>query len=48
MERRAGALPIRRPSTAAEVADAIAFLCSDRNTYMVGEDVNVNGGLALH
>jgi meso-butanediol dehydrogenase/(S,S)-butanediol dehydrogenase/diacetyl reductase len=48
MERRAGALPIGRPSTPQEVAEAIAFLVGERNSYMLGEDVNVNGGLALH
>jgi meso-butanediol dehydrogenase/(S,S)-butanediol dehydrogenase/diacetyl reductase len=48
MRRRAGALPIGRPSTPEEVADAIAFMVGPANTYMLGEDVNVNGGLALH
>jgi 3-oxoacyl-[acyl-carrier protein] reductase len=46
-EARSAALPIGRPGSAEEVAAAIAFMASPANAYMLGEDVNVNGGLAL-
>jgi NAD(P)-dependent dehydrogenase (short-subunit alcohol dehydrogenase family) len=46
-EARSAARPIGRPGTAEEVAAAIVFMASPANAYMLGEDVNVNGGLAL-
>jgi NAD(P)-dependent dehydrogenase (short-subunit alcohol dehydrogenase family) len=46
-EARTASLPIGRPGTAEEVAATIAFMASPGNAYMLGEDVNVNGGLAL-
>jgi 3-oxoacyl-[acyl-carrier protein] reductase len=37
--------PIGRPAHAAEVAEVIEFLLSDKSSYLVGETVNVNGGI---
>ena len=40
-------LPFGRPATAAEVADVVVFLASDRAGYVSGDVVRVDGG-ALH
>lgn len=39
--------PLRRFGTAAEVAGAIVFLCSDLASFMTGETLHVNGGLYI-
>ncbi|GAA1596100.1 SDR family oxidoreductase [Kribbella karoonensis] len=36
--------PLARPGKAAEVAEVIAFLASDRSSYMTGSTVDVAGG----
>lgn len=45
---RTAALPIKRAGNPQEVAAAIAFLASADGGYVVGEDLNVNGGYAMH
>lgn len=40
------AIPMRRPSSAAEVASAIAFLLSDDASSITGTELIVDGGLA--
>ncbi len=37
----------RRPATTREIADAIAYLCSDSAAYMTGSIMNMMGGLDL-
>jgi 3-oxoacyl-[acyl-carrier protein] reductase len=37
-------IPMKRPGTAAEVAETVAFLASDGAAYITGEDIDVNGG----
>jgi NAD(P)-dependent dehydrogenase (short-subunit alcohol dehydrogenase family) len=36
--------PFGRPATVEEIADVIAFLCSDRASYMSGTVIQVDGG----
>lgn len=38
-------VPLRRFGTAAEVAGAVAFLCSEDAAYITGHVLNVNGGI---
>jgi NAD(P)-dependent dehydrogenase (short-subunit alcohol dehydrogenase family) len=47
-EERVAALPIKRPGSAEDVAEVVAFLAGPGGSYILGEDINVNGGLALH
>jgi NAD(P)-dependent dehydrogenase (short-subunit alcohol dehydrogenase family) len=44
LERIGTTPPLGRPGKAEEVADLIAFLASDRSSYMTGSSVDVAGG----
>lgn len=44
---RLAAIPLGRAGTADEVADAIAFLASDRARYITGQVLGVDGGMVL-
>ncbi|GAA2097506.1 SDR family oxidoreductase [Microlunatus panaciterrae] len=44
LERLGSTPPMGRPGTAEEVADTIAFLASDRASYLTGTTVDVSGG----
>ncbi len=37
---------MRRAGTPEEVADLVAFLCSDRSGYITGQVISINGGMA--
>ena len=37
----------RRPGEPQEIANAIAFLCSDLAAYITGIELNVSGGVEL-
>lgn len=43
----ANATPIRREGTAEEVADLVAYLASDESSFLTGNNVDINGGLAF-
>lgn len=44
-ERVAGSCALGREGSAAEVADAIAFLASEEASYITGASIDINGGL---
>ncbi len=37
-------IPMKRPGTPEEIAEAVAFLASDEAAYITGEDIDINGG----
>jgi 2-hydroxycyclohexanecarboxyl-CoA dehydrogenase len=37
-------IPIPRAGTPEDIANACAFLCSDKASYITGQEINVNGG----
>lgn len=47
MERLAPTLPMKRGAQPEEMAQAVAFLASDANTYMAGETMIVSGGSVI-
>ena len=44
MKKRVDLIPIRRMATIYEVAEYIYFLCSDKNTLITNQVVNISGG----
>ena len=45
-ERIRALVPARRAGQPEEVADLVAFLCSDRAAYITGQCISINGGVA--
>jgi meso-butanediol dehydrogenase/(S,S)-butanediol dehydrogenase/diacetyl reductase len=41
-------IPMGRPGRADEIAEVIAFLASDRASYMTGQNIAVDGGITAH
>jgi 2-hydroxycyclohexanecarboxyl-CoA dehydrogenase len=44
LETIAQMIPIARPGTPEDIANACEFLCSDKASYITGQELNVNGG----
>ncbi|ARJ05894.1 3-ketoacyl-ACP reductase [Cnuibacter physcomitrellae] len=47
MESVLAKVPLQRPGTADDMADAIDFLLSDRASYITGQVISVDGGLTV-
>jgi NAD(P)-dependent dehydrogenase (short-subunit alcohol dehydrogenase family) len=45
LEARAGAVPLRRLGTPRDIAEVVAFLASDKASYVTGQVIYVDGGL---
>ena len=43
----ANATPLKREGTSKEVADLVAYLASDEASFLTGNNVDINGGLAF-
>jgi NAD(P)-dependent dehydrogenase (short-subunit alcohol dehydrogenase family) len=43
-QRMASSIPLGRPGQAIEIADAIAWLCSDQASYVTGALLDISGG----
>jgi 3-oxoacyl-[acyl-carrier protein] reductase len=46
-ERIVARTALKRPGDPQEIANAIAFLCSDLAAYITGIELNVSGGVEL-
>ncbi|MBU2996471.1 glucose 1-dehydrogenase [Cellulophaga baltica] len=46
-ERVAGSTPLKREGSPDEVADLVAYLASDESSFLTGNNVDINGGLAF-
>lgn len=44
LKRIAAAIPLQRLAEPEEIAEAAGFLCSDKNTYITGQTIFVDGG----
>ncbi len=44
LEQIQATIPLRRLAEAEEIAEAVAFLCSERNSYITGQALLVDGG----
>ena len=47
MKAFTASIPMGRVGTSVEVAQAIAFLCSDASSYLCGESIEINGGMFM-
>lgn len=46
-EEIANSIPMKRRGTPEDIANVVAFLCSDMAAYVTGEVIRVDGGLAM-
>lgn len=44
IEKIAEAIPMKRLATPEEIANFVAFMCSEKNTYMTGQTIVIDGG----
>jgi 3-oxoacyl-[acyl-carrier protein] reductase len=41
-------IPMHRWGTSEEMAEFLAFIASDKASYMTGQMINVDGGILIH
>lgn len=46
-EKVAGSTPLQREGEANEVADLVLYLASDQSSFLTGNNIDINGGLAF-
>jgi NAD(P)-dependent dehydrogenase (short-subunit alcohol dehydrogenase family) len=46
-EVMAAHVPLQRVGTPEDIADACEFLCSDKASYITGQEINVSGGMRM-
>ena len=46
LNRMSEIIPLARPGTTDEIAQAVVFLASDDSTYVTGTELSVDGGFA--
>lgn len=46
-EKVAGSTPLRREGEADEVADLVVYLASEQSSFITGNNIDINGGLAF-
>ena len=46
-EKVAGSTPLRREGAASEVADLVAYLAGNESSFLTGNNLDINGGLAF-
>lgn len=46
-EKVAAGTPLRREGSAPEVADLVVYLASDESSFLTGNNIDINGGLAF-
>jgi NAD(P)-dependent dehydrogenase (short-subunit alcohol dehydrogenase family) len=46
-QQAVASIPMGRPASAEEVAGLIAFLCGSAAAYIMGQSININGGLVM-
>lgn len=46
-EKVAGGTPLRREGKASEVADLVCYLASEESSFITGNNIDINGGLAF-
>ena len=44
LQKIGATIPLQRLANPAEIAKVVAFLCSDKNTYLTGQTIMVDGG----
>lgn len=40
-------IPLKRLASEEEIAELVIFLCSDKNTYITGQDLTIDGGFTI-
>ena len=44
IEKLKAEIPIKRLGQAHEIAECVAFLCNEKNSYLTGQNIVVDGG----